>query len=147
MASLDDRFASAAAMAAHPRLRVSTIEIHLGTRFTIDTLKALRRAFPNVRFVWLMGADNLAQIHKWRRWRAIMGLVPVAVLDRSPYSHKALASMAARHFAGSRLPARRAAKLADAVPPAWCFIHQRRHPASATAIRAQARHRAQKQKG
>ncbi len=78
-------------------------------------------AFPNTRFVWLMGADNLAQIHHWRNWRKIMNLVPVAVLDRSPYSHRALASTAARHFAGSRIPARQAAKLVDAVPPAWSF--------------------------
>jgi nicotinate-nucleotide adenylyltransferase len=139
MASLADRFDSALVVARHPRLRVSEIEVHLGTRYTADTLKVLQRRFPNTQFVWLMGADNLAQIDKWRHWLTILTRVPVAVLDRSPYSYKALVSKAARRFAGSRIPARRATMLADAAPPAWTFIHQRRHPASATAIRAQAR--------
>ena len=146
MASLADRFDSALVVARHPRLRVSAIEIHLGTRFTADTLAALKRRFPNTHFVWLMGADNLAQIHQWRNWRSILTRVPVAVLDRSPYSYRALASKAARCFAGSRIPARRAIRLADAAPPAWTFIHQRRHPASATAIRAQARSRSRNRK-
>ena len=139
MATLADRFDSALVMARHPRLRVSAIEIHLGTQFTADTLAALRRRFPLTRFVWLIGADNLAQIHRWRRWRQIFTQVPVAVLDRSPYSYEALAGRAARRFAGLRLPARRAAVLAEQSAPAWVFLHQRRHPASATAIRAEGR--------
>ncbi len=138
MATLAQRFAAAETVARHPRLRISAIECHLGTRFTADTLEALRRRFPRARFVWLMGADNLAQIHRWRRWDTILRRVPVAVLDRSPYSYKALASKAARRFKAGRAGARQAAILAEAAPPAWVFLHQRRHPASATAIRAQA---------
>jgi len=135
MATLADRFDSALVMARHPRLRVSAIEIHMGTQFTADTLAALRRRFPLTHFVWLMGADNLAQIHKWRRWRKIFAQVPIAVLDRSPYSYRALAGVAARRFAGARSSVRGATVLANRLPPAWVFLHQKRHPASATAIR------------
>jgi nicotinate-nucleotide adenylyltransferase len=139
MAPLAERVASARAVAAHPRLRVSAIETHFGTRFTADTIATLTERFPRTRFVWLMGADNLAQIHRWRSWRRIFMTVPVAVLDRSPYSYKALAGKAARRFAWSRVPARRAAGLAEAAKPVWAFLHQRRHPASASAIRAKGR--------
>jgi len=138
MATLGERLAAAARVARHPRLRVSAIESHLGTQFTADTLAALRHRFPRTRFVWLMGADNLVQIDRWRRWDRIFAGSPVAVLDRSPYSYEALASKAARRFGGARVPARRASRLVEAPLPAWIFLHQRRHPASATAIRAQA---------
>ena len=138
MATLAERLAAAAHVAGHPHLRVSAIECHLGTRFTADTLAALKQRFPRTQFVWLMGADNLAQIHRWHRWDTILRRVPVAVLDRSPYSYKALASRAARRFGRARVAARAAPVLAETTPPAWVFLHQRRHPASATAIRAQA---------
>ena len=139
MAPLAERVAAARTVAGHPRLRVSAIETHFGTRFTADTIAALAKRFPDTRFVWLMGADNLAQIHRWRSWRSIFMAVPVAVLDRSPYSYKALAGKAARRFAWDRVPARRAGALAEAAKPVWVFLHQRRHPASATAIRAKGR--------
>lgn len=141
MAPLAQRLATAQATADHPRLRAIAIETRLGTRFTADTIAALVRRFPRTRFVWLMGADNLAQIHRWRSWRRIFALVPVAVLDRSPYSYSALAGKAARRFAWNRVPARRAAAVAEAAAPVWVFLHQRRHPASASAIRAKGRGR------
>jgi nicotinate-nucleotide adenylyltransferase len=136
MARLAERFAAAVEVARHPKLRVSAIEWHLGTRFTADTIAALRHRFPRTRFVWLIGADNLAQIHRWRRWTAIFTKLPVAVLDRSPYSYRALAGQAAGRFSRARVPARSATVLAERSAPAWVFLHQRRHPASATAIRA-----------
>jgi len=139
MAALDQRLRRAESVACHPRLRVTALEAALGTRFTSDTIAALRRRFPRTRFVWLIGADNLAQMHRWRRWQAIFTQVPVAALDRSPYSHRALAGKAARRFARARVPAGRAGVLAGRAPPAWVFLHQRPHPASATAIRARAR--------
>lgn len=136
MAPLAARLAGARAVARHPRIRVTAIEAALGTRYTADTLDALARRFPNLRFVWLMGADNLAQMPRWQRWRRIFDTVPIAVFDRSPYSYKALAGTAARRFAHRRLPERQAGVLAETQPPAWVFLHTRLHPASATVIRS-----------
>ncbi len=135
MATQADRIASAEAVARHPRIRVTGIEEVLGTRYTADTLTMLARRFPRVRFVWLMGADNLQQVPRWDRWLTIFRSVAVAVFDRSPYSYRSLAGKAARRFARCRLPDRKAGLLAERMPPAWMFLHLRRHPASATAIR------------
>jgi nicotinate-nucleotide adenylyltransferase len=141
MASFDDRLEGAVKMARHPRIRVTDLERHLGTRYTADTLASLTRRFPKTHFVWIMGADNLRQISTWKNWTAIFRTVPVAVFDRAPYAWGALASHAARRFRRYRLRASRAAKLALAEPPAWVFFHTQLHPASATAIRAGRRRR------
>jgi len=131
------RVASARAIAGrHPGLRVTGIEARLGTRYTADTLAALARRFPRISFVWLMGADNLAQIDRWARWPTIFHTVPVAILARGPYSERALAAKAARRFASFRHAAAKARGLADARPPAWVYLPIRRHPASSTALRA-----------
>ena len=135
MASLDERIATATKVARHPAIRVSGIEREMGTRFTADSLAALRRRFPGCRFVWLMGADNLRQIPRWDRWLTIFGRVAVAVFDRSPYSYKALAGRAAKRFAGHRAVGRGVVRLAAEPPPRWAFIHSPRHSASATLIR------------
>jgi nicotinate-nucleotide adenylyltransferase len=135
MAPLAERMADARTIARHPKIRVTGLEARLGTRFTADTLGVLVRRFPETRFVWLMGADNLAQIPDWDRWETIFRTVAVAVFDRSPYSYQSLAGKAARRFARVRLPVRQAGLLADVAPPVWTFLHLRRHPASATAIR------------
>lgn len=140
MAPLAERLASAEAMAGrHPRIRATAIEQRLGTRYTADTVNALQIRFPRARFVWLMGADNLAQVARWDRWLRIFQSVPVAILARSPYSQRALAAKAARRLARFRLSPERAHGLADRQPPAWVFLHTRLHPASATAIRARRR--------
>jgi nicotinate-nucleotide adenylyltransferase len=137
MAPLAERLASARLVAAgHPRLRATAIEQRLGTRYTADTLGALRCRFPLSRFVWLMGADNLMQVSRWDRWMRIFRAVPVAILARSPYSQRALAAKAPRRLARFRLRTARAQGLSEAVPPAWVYLHIRLHPASATAIRA-----------
>ncbi|HLO76966.1 MAG TPA: nicotinate-nucleotide adenylyltransferase [Magnetospirillum sp.] len=137
MAPLAQRLASARAVAGrHPRIRATAIEQALGTRFTVDTIAALRRRFARVRFVWLMGADNLVQIARWARWIRIFRAVPVAILARSPYSQKALAAKAARRLCRFRLGDRAARGLGGRQPPAWVYLHTRLHPASATAIRA-----------
>lgn len=138
MASLARRMASAQAVARHPRIRVSDIEQRLGTRFTVDTVRALKRRYPDVAFVWLIGADNLSQMPAWKSWQTLFRLVPVAVFARPTYSLKALAGQAARRFAANRLPERQARRLAQHQPPAWVFLRIRLHPASATAIRAAA---------
>lgn len=135
MAPLDERLASARAAAAHPRIRITDIERALDTVYTAETLGTLVSRFPGVRFVWIMGADNLAQIHRWQEWQEIFHLAPVAVFDRPTYSLRALAAKAARRFARHRLTGSRIAGLAAAAPPAWSFLHIRLNPLSATALR------------
>lgn len=137
MASLEARLASARAVAGrHPRIRVTDIETRLGLRHTAEVVRRLQRAYRRRRFVWLMGADNLAQIHRWKSWHEIFTRVPIAVFARSSYDFRALAGPAATRYAAARLPERKAAALAAREPPAWVFLAIRRHPASATAIRA-----------
>jgi nicotinate (nicotinamide) nucleotide adenylyltransferase/ribosome silencing factor RsfS/YbeB/iojap len=121
----------------HNRIRVTDLENRLvGSRYTVDTLKALRHRFPRLRFVWLMGADNLVQIRHWDRWAEIFATVPVAVFDRPSWSLKALAGLAARRFARHRLAAGAARRLAETKPPAWAFFHTQLDPTSATRIRS-----------
>jgi nicotinate-nucleotide adenylyltransferase len=127
-------------VAAHPRIYVTDIETRLGTRYTVDTLGLLTACFPEARFVWLMGADNLGQIDRWKGWQRIFETVPVAVFDRAPYSFRALAAKAAHRFARYQLHGAHARQLADCDPPAWSFFHARLHPASATEIRARRTH-------
>ena len=135
MAPLGDRMTGAVAAARHPRIKVLALETRLGTRYTADTLARLGR-WPGHRFVWLMGADNLAQLPRWWKWRGILAGCPVAVFERHPYSYPALSGPVARGFAAARLPEDRADELAQQAPPAWVFVRMRPHPASATAIRA-----------
>lgn len=137
MAPQDLRLATAVKTAAHRAIHVTGIEERLGTRYTADTLAALRCRFPARRFIWLMGADNLRQIPRWNHWDRIFRTVPIAIFDRSPYSHNVLAGMAAKRFGRRRKPETQAGLLAAAETPAWIFLHQERHPASATAIRRQ----------
>jgi nicotinate-nucleotide adenylyltransferase len=94
MAPLAARFASARRQARRAPIRVSAIERELGTRYTVDTLRALVRRYPKVRFVWLMGADNLAQLHRWRDWRGLARTMPIAVVARPGYDQPALAAPA-----------------------------------------------------
>jgi nicotinate-nucleotide adenylyltransferase len=136
MAPLAERVAAARALARHRRIRVSAIESELGTTYTAETVVRLIARFPGIRFVWLMGADNLIQINRWRRWRAIFAAVPVAVFARPAYSLQALASVAARQFAKARIAEMAAGALADMRPPAWAFLRIPLSAASATAIRA-----------
>jgi len=139
MAPLSERLKNAEQIARHPRILVTDIESRLDTRFTADTVKRLQQRYPKVRFVWLMGADNLLQIPKWRNWQTIFHALPIAILDRGPYSnfYRALSGQAAQKFKNSRVPARRAHRLADMAPPAWVYLRDmKRHPASATRIRA-----------
>ena len=101
MAPFAERMAGAEALARHPDIRVTDVEQRLGTRYTCETLRALKSCFPRMHFVWLMGADNLAQISEWQRWNEIFNLVPIAVFDRAPYSFNALAGKAAIPMASS----------------------------------------------
>jgi nicotinate-nucleotide adenylyltransferase len=139
MAAFARRFATAKAKAAHPRILVTDLENRLGSRYTYDTLSALRRYYPRTRFVWLMGADNLGQIHRWQHWRDIFKTVPVAVFDRPPYRLRTLASPAAAAFGRARIAPGRARNLASLAAPAWVFYPSRLEPLSSTEIRTRAR--------
>ncbi len=127
------RMTQAKAMAAHPRIKISDFEQRHGLRFTVDSLRLLLRQNSGDRFVWLMGADNLSQIPRWRRWQEIFRYLPVAVFDRPGYTYKALSGLAARRFADARCKSPQA--LARRTPPAWCFLFGRRNSISATALR------------
>lgn len=135
MTPFDERLRAAQFVATDRRIRVTDVEDRLGTRFTVDTITALMRVFPDKQFVWMMGADNLVQFPRWQDWRRLFALVPIAVFDRAPYSAGALAGQAANVFASSRQTNRKARGLADQHAPAWSFFHTPLHPATATQIR------------
>ena len=136
LASIERRANHARAIADHADIHVTTIETALGTQYTIDTLEALTRQFPKARFVWLMGGDNLAEFHRWRRWEEIAALVPMAVIARPRFTTRALASPAAQQLRAARLPVEEAGNLALKAPPAWVFIQERLDPTSSTTLRA-----------
>ena len=136
MAPLEQRMDRAMAVARDPRVGVTDIENDLGTFYTIDTLTRLTDMFPATRFVWLMGADNLAGMDRWRGWQDIFRLVPIAVFDRPTYSLKASAARAARRFERARVPANKAHRLAWMKPPAWVFLRTGWNPRSSTRLRA-----------
>jgi nicotinate-nucleotide adenylyltransferase len=117
------------------QILATDIERGLNTRYTIDTIRVLRRRFPRVKFVWLMGADNLTQFPRWRDWMGIARRVPFAVLPRPTYTRGALAAQAARRLGWSRRSGRQAPVLADLAAPAWVFLVARENALSATALR------------
>lgn len=135
LAPLDARLAACLAVANDPRIVVTAFEQDLATTFTAATLGFLRQRFPGVRFVWLMGADCLAEFHRWRQWREIFAAMPVAVVDRPGRHLAALAAPAARAFARQRSPETRAAKLAGRTAPAWTLLTGPLSPLSSTAMR------------
>jgi len=134
-APMAERMQAARTIMRHPRVEVSDIEAQLGTRATADTLAALQMIYPGVRFVWLMGADNLAQFHRWKDWRQIMESVPVGVLARPGQRISARMSPVARIYAQHRISGLASHLLARAAPPAWCFVNVPMVDLSSTAIR------------
>jgi len=132
---LDERAEAARRMADDPRIDVSRLESVIGTRYTVDTITHLRRRVSGLRMVWIMGADNLAQFHRWQNWRRIASLVPIAVIDRPPQSFRALAAPAAQALARYRLPENQAGRLADQSPPAWVFLTGMKLNLSSTGLR------------
>ena len=134
--ALDKRLAAARDVADHPAIQVTGIEAAIKTRYTVDTIAVLRRRFPTVRFVWLMGADNLAQFHRWRSWQSIAGQIPLAVIDRPSDSFRALASPAAQALSRYRHNESSAARLVEFDAPAWLFLHGMKSPLSSTQLRS-----------
>lgn len=132
---LAERIAAASRLTRHPRIAVTGLEEQIGARYTADTLRFLHAHCPGVRFVWIMGADNLLQFDRWRQWDEIMRTTPVAVIDRPGATFKALAAKAAQRFAFARVEERDAALLADRRPPAFVYLHGPRVAQSSTALR------------
>ncbi|MFO1106898.1 MAG: nicotinate-nucleotide adenylyltransferase [Amaricoccus sp.] len=134
-ADMARRLAASRAILDDPRTVVTDLEAQLGTRYTAATLAALRRRYPAVRFVWLMGADNLRGFHHWDRWDAILAMVPVGVLARPGEQLRAGLSPAARRFARARLPAAEASVLALRPPPCWTLLSGRMLDLSSSELR------------
>lgn len=134
MARFEARFRAAQLFARHPRIIVTDLEARMRTQFTADTLRALRRHFPLVHFVWVMGSDNLIQLPRWRDWPSIFATMPLAVVARPGSATNARSCLAARRFAFAWSPP--SGRFAESTPPAWTILDGRRNPISATAIRA-----------
>ncbi|MEC7761758.1 MAG: nicotinate-nucleotide adenylyltransferase [Pseudomonadota bacterium] len=134
--AMEARLERAREVMQHPRVTITDIETKLGTRYTAETLGRLFDIYPNVRFVWLMGADNLAQFHRWEDWRWIMSALPVAVIARPGQRVAARMSPAAQTFREHRVPGRHARRIVHMDPPAWSLINVPMRPHSSSEIRA-----------
>ena len=135
-APIEQRMERARSVMDHPRVEVTDIERQLGTRYTAQTLQALQARYRGVRFVWLMGADNLAQFHLWQDWQWIMENVAIGVLARPSDRISARMSPAARLFRANRIAGRHSQMLSRVEAPAWCFVNVPMVDQSSTAIRA-----------
>lgn len=135
MAALPARFRSALAQARRAPIRVTAIERELGTAYTVETLRELRRRYPGIEFVWLMGSDNLAQFDRWKRWRDIARTMPIAVIARPGYDGQAVASPAMAWLGRFRLPAARFKQRGKWSAPALVTLRFDPDSRSATAIR------------
>jgi len=130
------RIEAARAITHHPRIDITGLEAVIKTRYTYDTILWLKSRCPGVRFVWIMGADNLRSFHRWQKWRGIAKLVPIAVVDRLGPSLYAGASAAGQALRDARIPEYAASALPGRKPPAWTFLHGLKSPLSSTALRA-----------
>jgi len=135
MAPLDERLQSARKIAGGENITVTDLESELGTRYTADTLSAIKQRFSEARFVWLMGADNLIQIDRWHNWTSIFEAVPIAIFARPTYSLEAESAKASSQFARYRVKPHQANQLADMDSPAWIFLKTPESSVSATEIR------------
>ncbi len=132
---LEERAAACRALLTDPRIVVTTFEKDLPTAYTAATLDFLKLRRPDASFVWLMGADCLAQFHRWHRWRHIFTLLPIAVVDRPGWRLPAVSSPAARTFERDRVPEQKAAELAAMPAPAWTLLTGPLSPLSSTQLR------------
>lgn len=135
LAPLSQRLAEARKLMPEPAVSITGFEAEIGTRYTLDTLRYLKHRCPTVRFVWIMGADNLSQFHRWQGWRQIARLMPICVVDRPRATLKSTASPAGETLARWRVPEHAARGVAGMRPPALVFIHGRRSPLSSTMLR------------
>ncbi|WP_370764295.1 nicotinate-nucleotide adenylyltransferase [Teichococcus vastitatis] len=140
MAPFAERLASATAIGDGVRVIATGIEAAIGERYSARTLERLSQLFPRTRFVWIIGADNLWQLPRWRQWRDLARRTPIAVLPRPGWTRKALQGAAAATLRRAR---RAPAALLQAPDAGWALIPAREHPASATALRRAAARRAE----
>ena len=136
LAPLAKRIAAARSLTRHPRIDVTGLEAVINTRYTYDTILWLIARCPRVRFVWIMGADNLRSFHRWQKWRGISKLVPIVVVDRLGPSLYAAASPAGQALSRARISEHNAVTLPHRHAPAWAFLHGLKSPLSSTALRA-----------
>lgn len=132
----DSRIEAVEALAKHPKMLTTAFETELGTPYTAATIEFLLKRYPQARFVWVMGADNLATFHRWQRWRDIAAMVPIAVIDRPGWRFPGLSSPAAQALASARIREENARFLPFRKPPAWVFLTTRLSKQSSTALRA-----------
>jgi nicotinate-nucleotide adenylyltransferase len=135
MASFEKRIASAVEASNHPDIYVTDIEQQMNTRYAVDTLAALKNHFPRTNFIWLMGTDNLLQVHRWHHWEKLFDLVPMAVLDRPPHGNSIKSCPALERFRANLLQQEQAQLLKTSKPPAWTILHIPLNEQSATNIR------------
>jgi len=136
LAPLADRLAAARSLTRDPRIAITGFEADLDVRYSFDTVSYLVKRCAGVRFVWIMGADNLRSFHRWQKWRGIANLVPMAVIDRLGPSLYSMGGTAAQALGRARIPESAAGSLADHRPPAWVYLHGLKSPLSSTALRA-----------
>jgi len=137
LAPLPERLRLSQEMARDPRIKVTAFETSHNVRYTADTLALVRARNPGVNFVWVMGADNLRDFHRWQRWRRIAMTFPIAVIDRPGATLSFLSSVVAKTFDYARVDEIDAPRLARMKAPAWTFIHGPRSSLSSSAIRAE----------
>lgn len=139
MRPLIDRLNKAQSIANHPKVSVKPIEFQFNTLYTADTIRTLKKRYRQTKFVWIMGADNLAQFTEWKDWNKIATMVAIAVFNRPGYSQKALSSRMARRYSGRRISECKSALLAKLKPPRWVFLHTLLNPISSTKIREESK--------
>ena len=137
LAPLAERIALSRKMAPDPRVKVTAFEARHRVRYTADTLALVKARNPGVDFVWIMGADNLRDFHRWQRWRTLAMTMPIAVIDRPGATLAFLSATMAKTFAYARIDESDAPRLARMRPPAWTFIHGPRSSLSSTQLRAE----------
>ena len=135
LASLADRIAASETMARDPRIKVTAFEQAFGETHTARILARLKALRPGVRFIWIMGADNLKSFHRWQNWQGIAETFPIAVVDRPGSTLSYLSSKMAQRFQAARVEESDARSLGRMRPPAWTFLHGPRSSLSSTAIR------------
>ena len=140
LAPLADRVEAARALLDNPRVRVTGFEAAHGFTYSWQTIRFLTQSMPDRRFVWIMGADNLVDFHRWERWRNIAAMVPMAVYVRPGSGRRAPVSMAASYLARWRVDEEDAPRLAALTAPAWVYLHGRQSALSSSAIRASGQH-------
>jgi nicotinate-nucleotide adenylyltransferase len=136
LAPLDVRLAATRQLMDHPRLDVTGFEARRGFRFTFETVRFLLERAPDVRFVWIMGADSLRDFDRWERWEEIAQMVPIAVYARPGAGFRATFSKAATRLRAYRISEEEAETLADRTPPVWVYLTGVMSAQSSTALRA-----------